>query len=130
MCSVKEQAFLQDIGEAARRIQSYTTGMSYEAFLNDTKTQDAVVRNLEIIGEATKQLSDPVRQQAPQIPWKNIARMRDTLIHHDFGVNFDIIWQVIQEDLSPLLSAIDHILSSKNGANSLHRKHEEQNTES
>jgi len=117
MCSVKEQAFLSDIGEATRRIQSYTTGMNYEAFLSDTKTQDAVVRNLEIIGEATKQLSESVRQQAPQIPWRNIARMRDKLIHHYFGVNLDIVWQVIQHDLVPLLSAIDSILASKNGDN-------------
>ncbi len=130
MCRVKEQAFLHDIGEATRRIQSYTTGMNSEAFLNDTKTQDAVVRNVEMIGEATTQLSDSVRQQAPQIPWRNIARMRDKLIHQYFGVNLDSVWQVIQEDLSPLLSAIDDILASKNGTDRLHREQEEQNTES
>ncbi len=111
MCSVKEQAFLRDIGEAIRRIQLYTKDLEYEAFLADTKTQDAVVRNLEIIGEATKQLSESVRQQAPHIPWRNIARMRDTLIHHYFGVNLDIVWQVIQDDLAELLAAIHRILT-------------------
>ena len=71
-----------------------------------------------------------VRQQAPQIPWRNIARMRDTLIHHYFGVNLDIVWQVLQNDLAPLLSAIQDILASKNGTNSPHKEPEEQNTES
>jgi uncharacterized protein with HEPN domain len=112
MCSVKEQAFLRDIGEAVRRIQAYTKELEYEGFLADTKTQDAVMRNLEIIGEATKQLSESVRQQAPHIPWRNIARMRDKLIHHYFGVNLDIVWQVIQDDLAELLAAIQSILAS------------------
>lgn len=112
MCSVKEQACLKDIGEAIRRIQVYMTGMTYEAFLADTKTQDAVVRNLEIIGEATKQLSESVRRQAPQIPWHNVARMRDKLIHHYFGVNLDIVWRVIQDDLSALMTASEEILGS------------------
>ncbi|MCP4401302.1 MAG: DUF86 domain-containing protein [bacterium] len=110
MCSVKEQAFLKDIGEAIRRIQEYTENLEYETFLADTKTQDAVVRNLEIIGEATKQLSESIRQQAPHIPWRNIARMRDKLIHHYFGVNLDIVWQVIHDDLTELLTAIYRIL--------------------
>ena len=112
MCNVKEQAFLKDIGEAIRRIQAYTKDLEYKAFLDDTKTQDAVMRNLEIIGEATKQLSESVRQQAPHIPWRNIARMRDKLIHHYFGVNLDIVWQVIQDDLAELLAAIRSILAS------------------
>jgi uncharacterized protein with HEPN domain len=68
MSSVNEQAFLNDILEAIRRIQAYTVAMDYDGFQNDTKTQDAVMRNLEIIGEATKQLSEAVRQQSPHIP--------------------------------------------------------------
>ncbi len=65
--------------------------MAYEAFLKDLKTQDAVVRNLEIIGEATKQIPDEARQYAPHIPWKSIAGMRDKLIHQYFGVNLDVV---------------------------------------
>lgn len=91
MCSEKEQAFLQDIIEAIHRIQSYVADIDYDTFQNDTKTQDATIRNLEIVGEATKQLSEEVRQQAEHIPWRNIARMRDKLIHHYFGVNLDFI---------------------------------------
>ena len=112
MYSAKEEAFLKDIQEASRRIQAYTEDTDYDAFCADIKTQDAVMRNLEIIGEAAKQLSEVVRQQAPQIPWRNIARMRDKLIHHYFGVNLDIVWRVVQDDLTPLMIAIDNILTS------------------
>lgn len=66
-----DRDFVQDIQEASRRIAEYTMGMSYEAFLADTKTQDAVVRNLEIIGEATKYLSEELRNQHSEIPWKS-----------------------------------------------------------
>jgi uncharacterized protein with HEPN domain len=112
MSSAKEEAFLKDILEAIRRIQAYTEDTDYDAFCADTKTQDAVMRNLEIVGEATKQLSEAVRQQAPQIPWRSIARMRDKLIHHYFGVNLDIVWHVIQDDLPPLMTAVEGILTT------------------
>jgi uncharacterized protein with HEPN domain len=112
MSSLNEQAFLRDIREATHRILSYTVGMDYDEFQADIKTQDAVIRNLEIIGEATKQLSETVRQQAPQIPWRNIARMRDKLIHHYFGVNLDIVWKVCQDDLPPLLRSVEAIVSA------------------
>lgn len=112
MYSTKEEAFLKDMQEAIRRIQAYTEETDYDAFCADIKTQDAVMRNLEIIGKATKQLSETVRQQAPHIPWRNIARMRDKLIHHYFGVNLDIVWHVVQDDLTPLTTAIDSILRS------------------
>ena len=112
MSSVNEQSFLKDILEAIHRIQSYTENMDYDGFQTDTRTQDAVMRNLEIIGEATKQLSETIRQQAPHIPWRNIARMRDKLIHHYFGVNLDIVWHVIQDDLPPLKTAVEGVLSA------------------
>ena len=112
MSKGNEIAYLEDIAEAIRRIQQYTEGLDSESFQSDLKTQDAVIRNLEIIGEATKNISDAYRQQAPHIPWRNIARMRDKLIHHYFGINLDIVWQVSQADLPVLLSTIDHILVS------------------
>ena len=112
MSSSNEQAFLTDIREAIHRIQSYTEGMDYDEFQADTKTQDAVMRNLEILGEATKQLSETVRQQASHIPWRNIARMRDKLIHHYFGVNLDVVWHVVQDDLPTLMTAVGGILTA------------------
>jgi uncharacterized protein with HEPN domain len=66
--------------------------IDYESFVKDLKTQDAIIRNLEILGEATKQLSDEFRAAHAEIPWKSMAAARDRLIHHYFGVNLDIVW--------------------------------------
>lgn len=90
---------LQDIEEAASRIATYTAGMSYATFLEDPKTQDAVIRNLEIIGEATKNLSPEFRERYSTVPWQEMARLRDRLIHHYFGINLDIVWQIISSEL-------------------------------
>ena len=73
---------LRDIQEAVRRIRMYTDAMTYDRFLADTKTQDAVIRNLEIIGEATKSLPIRLRGKYPGVPWKGMAGVRDRLIHH------------------------------------------------
>lgn len=89
--------------EAAERACEYCRTMGYDAFLHDKRTQDAVVRNIEILGEATKNISAAFRAQHPDIPWKNIAGMRDKLIHDYFGVNFDVVWDVVQTDLPPLI---------------------------
>ncbi len=105
-----DRDFVQDIQEASRRIAAYTAEMSYEAFLTDTKTQDAVVRNLEIIGEATKNLSEDLRNQHSEIPWKSLAGVRDKLIHHYFGVNFDIVWQIVTVELPQVTTPLTKIL--------------------
>ena len=96
---------LKDIREAIQRVESYVSGLSYEDFLDDTKTQDAVIRNIEIMGEAAKGVSEAVRETLPSIPWHNIAGMRDRLIHDYFGVNLDIVWQVVSEELPQLVVA-------------------------
>ena len=85
-----DQEFLSDIRQALQRITAYVAGMKYESFVADPKTQDAVVRNLEILGEAAKNLSDELRAKYPSIPWRNMAGARDRLIHHYFGTNLDI----------------------------------------
>jgi uncharacterized protein with HEPN domain len=94
--------FLNDIQEAVRRINAYTAAMTYEQFLADIKTQDAVIRNLEIIGEATKGLPAALRAKYPEVPWKGMAGVRDKLIHHYFGVNLDIVWDVVTVELPAL----------------------------
>ena len=105
-----DKDFLSDILEGAHRIAAYTAGMSYEAFLADTKTQDAVARNLEIIGEATKGLSGEIRTMYPDIPWRSMAGLRDRLIHHYFGVNLDIVWQITSDELPDAASQLRNIL--------------------
>ncbi|MBI4455416.1 MAG: DUF86 domain-containing protein [Acidobacteria bacterium] len=93
---------IADIREAIKRIESYTRNLTYQAFLKDTKTQDAVVRNLEIIGEAVKNLSTDFRRRHQGVDWKQIAGFRDRLIHGYFGVNWDILWNVITEKVPEL----------------------------
>jgi uncharacterized protein with HEPN domain len=93
---------VEDIIEAITRIERYTTGLTLDAFLADTKTQDATVRNLEIIGEAVKGLSPDFRKKHPSVPWQEIAGMRDRLIHDYVGVNWDIVWDVLQMKLPEL----------------------------
>ncbi|MFN2130317.1 MAG: DUF86 domain-containing protein [Anaerolineae bacterium] len=105
-----DEALLRDIREAVRRIRVYSQAMTYERFLADTKTQDAVIRNLEIMGEATKGLSAALREGHPNIPWKGMAGVRDRLIHRYFGVNLDIVWEIVTIEVPFLESQIEAIL--------------------
>jgi len=102
-----------DIKEAVKRIEDYLTSLTFEKFLEDVKTQDAVVRNLEIIGEATKGVSGELTKKYSNIPWKKLSGVRDRLIHHYFGVNLDIIWGIAKEDLPGLFTEIDKIKLQK-----------------
>ncbi|MEO0231559.1 MAG: DUF86 domain-containing protein [candidate division WOR-3 bacterium] len=105
-----DKEFLLDIQEAIRRIELYTKGLKYEDFLQRIETQDAVLRNLEIIGEAVKNLSLNLKKKYQDIPWKDIARMRDKIIHFYFGVNLDIVWKIIEDKLPQLKKQIEDIL--------------------
>ncbi|MDE1890846.1 MAG: DUF86 domain-containing protein [Planctomycetota bacterium] len=104
MSKREDTAIIQDMKEAIDRIMSYTSGMEYDSFLQDNKTQDAVIRNIEILGEASKSLSNETREKYPHIPWKDIAGTRDKLIHDYFGVNIDIVWDIVKNEI-PTLSA-------------------------
>lgn len=113
MSDRSDHDFVRDILEAIRRVSDYTAGITYEAFLLDTKTQDAVVRNLEIIGEAVKNLSEELRASHPAIAWKGMAAVRDKLIHHYFGVNLDVVWQVVTVELPPMIDTLSTILDGE-----------------
>jgi uncharacterized protein with HEPN domain len=106
----RDMDYILDIFDAVQRILVYTAGSGWDDYIADFKTQDAVVRNLEIIGEATKNVSDDLRSQYPQIPWKDMAGTRDRLVHHYFGVNQEIVWQIVQQDLPQLLIQLEAIL--------------------
>jgi len=100
------KVYLEDVLEAIRKIREFTAGLTLETFSQDAKTLDAVVRNLEIIGEAVKHLPDNVRARYPGLDWKKIAGLRDILIHEYFGVNVEVIWDVVQHKLPDLEKAV------------------------
>ena len=102
--------YLEDILTAIDKIQSYTQNISFEKFSEDEKTLDAVVRNLEILGEAIKNVPEEIRKKHPDIEWKKISGLRDILIHEYFGVDKDIIWDVLQHKLPLLQKQIKMIL--------------------
>jgi uncharacterized protein with HEPN domain len=104
-----DRAYLAHLRDAIGKITAYTAG-GREAFLKDTLVQDGVVRNLEIIGEAVKHLSDALRQQHPDIPWKRIAGMRDEMIHEYFGVDLAIVWNVVEQHLPALHRKVSDLL--------------------
>lgn len=103
--------FLSDIKEAIDRVCNYTDKMTYEDFLKDKKTQDAVVRNIEIIGEAVKNVSKSLRDENQDIEWKDIAGMRNKIVHFYFGIKWDIVWSVIRDKLPQLKKRVEKILS-------------------
>ncbi len=105
--------YLADILEATERILSYCQGFNYDAFMKDRIVQDAVVRNFEIIGEASKNISRESSQKYPQIPWNDFAKVRDKLIHHYFGVNLDIVWSIIETSLPQLRKHLTEILNKE-----------------
>lgn len=102
--------FLADIEEAIKRIAEYTHDIGYDEFLEKRMAQDAVIRNLQIIGEATKNISSEFKKKHMDIEWKKMAGLRDKIIHHYFGISWDIVWDTIKNKLPGLLvKIIKHI---------------------
>lgn len=104
--------FLQDIIESIDRIEEYTSNISKQDFLGSPQLQDAVVRRLEIIGEAIKNLPLELRTKHPEVPWRAITGMRDMLIHQYFCVDLELTWNTVAHDLPSLKRAIQVILKS------------------
>lgn len=104
------RVYLDDIIESTERIEKYTNGISYEDFSGSSIYIDAVARNLEVIGEAVKNLPSEIKQKYPEIEWKKIAGMRDILIHEYFGIDSKIIWDIIVNKLPELKKSVKKIL--------------------
>jgi len=103
--------YLSDIAKAIDEVEEFTKGMSFDVFASDRKTVNAVIRSLEVLGEATKHIPAAVRKKHPGIPWKNMAAMRDVLIHNYMGVDLKTVWKVAKErlpELKPLLEKLLH----------------------
>lgn len=108
--SRSSRVYLEDIVEACAKIDRYTNGMTLETFLADEKTLDAVVRNLQIIGEAVKNIGPDVRTLSPSTDWRKIAGLRDIVVHQYFGVDAELIWAVVATNLSELAQTAERLL--------------------
>jgi len=106
----KPKVYLNDILEALQKIKNYTEGLNFDKFSEDPKTIDATIRNFEVIGEATKKIPKEIKKKYPHLPWKEMAGMRDKLIHEYFGVNLKVLWKTIKEDLPPLEPLVEEVL--------------------
>ncbi len=104
--------YLDHILDSIERIEEYTEGMEGPDFLSNKLVQDGTIRQIEIIGEATKNLSKDFREKYPQVPWKDIAGMRDRLIHHYFGVNLKDVWYTVKVDIPVLKDEIMAIIDA------------------
>jgi len=109
--------YIDHIVERAEKILLFIEGMTENDFLQDEKTQSAVIREFEVIGEASKRVSESFKNHHPDIPWKLITGMRDVLIHDYEGVDPYAVWDTIQNDLHPLIDKLKISLTSKDGPN-------------
>ncbi|ABQ91915.1 HepT-like ribonuclease domain-containing protein [Roseiflexus sp. RS-1] len=102
--------YIKDILQNMRDAEQFIQGMTYEQFVADKKTVNAILRSIEVIGEAAKRVPDDVRAQYPQIPWKEMAGMRDKVIHLYFSVDNETVWLVVKERIPSLQPLIEQIV--------------------
>jgi len=107
-----DSVYLRHVLDAICRIEEYTRGITHENFLRSHLRQDAVIRQIEVIGEAVKKLSPELKGRHPEIPWKDVAGMRDKLIHDYFGVDLDAVWDTVKKDIPPLKDEIREVIKT------------------
>lgn len=104
---------LEDMRESANKIKDYTLGLSFNDFQYDEKTKDAVIRNFEIIGEAANRVNRDFQYTHSQLPWDRIRGFRNRIVHEYFGIDYLIVWTIIENDLEKLIEQIDQVLLKK-----------------
>jgi uncharacterized protein with HEPN domain len=104
---------LDDMLQSAQKIKQYTRDLDYDSFLSDDKTIDAVVRNFEIIGEAANRIDPDFRDRNPEIEWKRIRGFRNRIVHDYFGIDYEIVWSIIETYLDEMIDRLDTIIDSK-----------------
>jgi uncharacterized protein with HEPN domain len=104
--------FIDDILECIERIEQYSVGLSEDEFIVNSEKQDAILRRLEVIGEATKNIPEIVRKKFPEIPWRKVAGLRDIVIHSYFGIKPQRIWKIILQDIPVLKTQMTEVKSN------------------
>ncbi len=110
MSDRNDKLYLEDIYSSIQKMEKYIKGMTFDDFEKDNKTIDAVIRNLEILGEASKNLSPITRKQTPDIPWRSMIAVRNKVIHEYFGIDYEILWRTIKDDLPAVKKVIKLLL--------------------
>lgn len=100
---------VEDIIDSGRKILEYTKGLTFEAFASDNKTVDAVIRNFEIIGEAANRLPEDFKDKHPDVDWHRIRGFRNRIVHHYFGIDFSIVWEIIHSFLPNLIDKLQRL---------------------
>lgn len=108
---------LEDMLQSAHKIKQYTKGLDYSSFLKDDKTIDAVVRNFEIIGEAANRIDPDFRYQNPQVEWKRIRGFRNRIVHDYFGIDYEIVWNIIETYLDEMIDWLETIIDDNRSNN-------------
>ncbi|HUW17868.1 MAG TPA: DUF86 domain-containing protein [Sedimentisphaerales bacterium] len=110
------ELLLNDIRQAIDRIEQYIENLSFHGFSDDQKSVDAVVRNLEIMGEAAKRLPEEFKQRYSEIEWHKVVGLRHRIVHEYFGIDLEIIWQILHKDLPELKKKIVQTISDEGGS--------------
>jgi uncharacterized protein with HEPN domain len=108
--------FIKDLLECINKIEDFVVEMSFDEFMKDEKTKSAVVREIEVMGEAVKNIPSSIRERYKDIPWNQMAKTRDKIIHFYFGVDYEIVWRVIRERLPQIKPLVQRILKEMEGS--------------
>ena len=103
---------VEDMLDSASKIKKYTSNLTYDDFINDDKTIDAVIRNFEIIGEAANRIDPDFRTMNPEIEWKRIRGFRNRIVHDYFGIDYEIVWSIVENDLDDLIDRLEDFVEN------------------
>ncbi len=106
----RDPAWILDMLQAVRKVLEYARGLTEREFMESSRDQDAIVRQLTILGEASKRVSTEFRDEHPEIPWKKIAGFRDVIVHDYFHVNLEKVWKIVKEELPGLVRTLENIV--------------------